>query len=179
MQPDERDAAAIRDMLDHCRGARDTWDDATLELLVKDRRLCLVIERYLEIVGEAAGKVSAAFRAAHPEIPWQELKDFRNVLAHEYGNIEHDVIRSAVRTEVPALIAALEAILASGGFAESKSVYRVRRKRISVDLDGRLLTRARVIAFARHESLSKFAEEGLRLRLAQPRSKHKARRPSL
>ena len=168
MQPD-RDASAIHDMLTHCREAQRLWQEATLELLVKDRRLCLAIERCLEIVGEAAGKVSADFRATHPEIPWRDIKNLRNVLAHEYGNIEYDVLRSAISTEVPDLVAALEAIHANGsGVKETTAAYgRKKRRRISVDLKGALLTRARVVAFSQHKTVSMLAEEGLRLRLAQ------------
>lgn len=124
MRPDQRDAGAIHDMLAHCREAQQYWHEATLELLVRDRRLCLAIERCLEIVGEAAGKVSADCRSAHPEVPWQDIKNLRNVLAHEYGNIEHDVLRAAVSTEVPVLIAALEAILSgTPGVEEVAAVY--------------------------------------------------------
>jgi uncharacterized protein with HEPN domain len=42
--------------------------------------------RKLEVIGEAAGKVSKAFRAAHPEIPWREMTGLRHRLIHGYDD---------------------------------------------------------------------------------------------
>lgn len=41
----------------------------------------------LEIMGEAAGKVSKAFCAAHPEIPWKQMTGLRHRLIHDYGDV--------------------------------------------------------------------------------------------
>jgi uncharacterized protein with HEPN domain len=49
-------------------------------------------ERDLEILGEAARGVSETVRNEHPEIPWRGLVGRRNVLTHEYGNIDYDLL---------------------------------------------------------------------------------------
>jgi uncharacterized protein with HEPN domain len=48
----------------------------------------LAIERLLEILGEAARRVSEEFQNQHGEIPWRKIIGQRNVLAHEYGEIK-------------------------------------------------------------------------------------------
>ena len=53
-----------------------------------DETLQLATERRLEIIGEAARRVSRDFERRHPEIPWQKIVAHRHVLAHEYGEID-------------------------------------------------------------------------------------------
>lgn len=114
MRPHERDEALLQDMVVHCREVQEFTRGVGLEQLMRDRRLCLLIERCLEIVGEAASRVSQEFRDAHAQIPWQEIRGLRNVLAHEYGNIEYDVLYATATKEVPTLIVALEGVLGTG-----------------------------------------------------------------
>jgi len=66
------------------------------------------IERHIEIIGEAAGRVSPSFRDAHPEIPWRRIIAPRNVLAHEYGEVKHELMWRVATVHVQELIAKLE-----------------------------------------------------------------------
>lgn len=45
------------------------------------------IVRALEILGEAASKVSSEYRQQHPEIPWREMIGMRNRLIHDYNSL--------------------------------------------------------------------------------------------
>lgn len=111
MQPADRDAAYLWDMLQACKEILDFCADAEWEDFIADRKLCLAVERSLEIVGEAAGKVSEEFQGRHPAIPWRRIKGMRNILAHEYGQIDYEIIYKTVADEVPDLAAALEVLL--------------------------------------------------------------------
>lgn len=71
------------------------------------------VARRLEIIGEAARRISPECVAEHPEIPWREIVGMRNVLAHEYGEVLLEVVWDVLEVVVPDLIAALEP-LASG-----------------------------------------------------------------
>lgn len=66
--------------------------------------------RQLEIIGEAASKLEANFKASHTEIPWREITSFRNVLAHEYWDVDIEIIWKAVTTDVVDLKKALDLI---------------------------------------------------------------------
>jgi len=104
MQPDERDAAYLWDMLDAARTIIKLTAEMSLPAYEEDRRTQLATERALEIVGEAAGKVSKTFREQHPEIPWRQIIGQRNVLIHEYGQVRNDRIWRVVKESIPQLI---------------------------------------------------------------------------
>lgn len=60
--------------------------------------------RNLEIVGEAAKKISPDFRKEHKHIEWKKIAGLRDVLIHEYSNIDLDMIWQIVRQDVPQLL---------------------------------------------------------------------------
>lgn len=55
--------------------------------------------------------VSESFRAAHPEIPWRPIQAQRHRLAHEYGEIDDDIIWTVATRHVPALIVVLRPLI--------------------------------------------------------------------
>lgn len=83
MHPDIRNAAYLLDMLQHARGVVRAVRGRTFAEYAADEDLRLAIERRIEIIGEAARRVSESFQASHPEIPWRKIIAQRNVLAHE------------------------------------------------------------------------------------------------
>lgn len=111
MQPAERDAAYLWDMLQACREIRGFMQGVRWATFKDDRMLCLAVERALEIMGEAARRVSDPFQTGHPQIPWHRLRGMRNILAHEYGQIDHEIIYKSVTDEIPKLAVSLEALL--------------------------------------------------------------------
>jgi uncharacterized protein with HEPN domain len=70
--------------------------------------------RNLEILGEAARKAGPEFRAAHPEIPWREMSDLRNVLIHNYEGTDAELVWGIVDREIPRLLADTRRLLESG-----------------------------------------------------------------
>lgn len=108
MPPSDRDAAFLWDMLEVSRRVDESLIGVSLEQYRVDENLRMATERRIEIIGEAAGRVSQAFRDTHPDIPWRQIIAQRNVLAHEYGDIDDDLIWALVTAHVPKLIADLE-----------------------------------------------------------------------
>jgi len=108
MQPDQRDTAYLWDMLDAARTVEQLSSGFDFTQYSNDRRTQLAIERSLEIIGEAAGRISTSFCNAHPEIPWRQIIGQRNVLIHEYGEIKQERIWKVVRENVPQLIELLK-----------------------------------------------------------------------
>ncbi|MCZ7534588.1 MAG: DUF86 domain-containing protein [Acidimicrobiia bacterium] len=60
-------------------------------------------QRWLEIIGEAAPRLSDGFKRAHPEVAWRDLVGMRNILAHGYFDVDREVMWAAVSRDVPAL----------------------------------------------------------------------------
>jgi uncharacterized protein with HEPN domain len=69
--------------------------------------------RNLEIVGEASRKIGPEFRELHPEIPWREMNDLRNILIHNYDGADPGMVWGIVNREIPQLLTAVTHILDS------------------------------------------------------------------
>ena len=63
--------------------------------------------RSLEVVGEAAGQLSTAFRDRHADIPWRRIVDMRNKLIHGYATVEVSLVWEALHRHLPPLLSAL------------------------------------------------------------------------
>lgn len=71
------------------------------------------IVHHIQIIGEAARKLSDAFRAAHPEIPWPEIIAMRNILVHDYFRVDSGEVWAAVERDLPALKQRIRTILSN------------------------------------------------------------------
>lgn len=98
------DQSFLWDMLEHARGVREFVTGRSYEDYLSDKQFRAAVERYVEIIGEAARNVSRPFQRAHPEIPWQKIVAQRHVLSHEYGEIKHDRVWMVATIHVPVLI---------------------------------------------------------------------------
>ena len=54
-------------------------------------------------IGELAGHLSESYRAAHPAIPWRQIKALRNIIAHNYGSVDAETAWEIVQEDIPAL----------------------------------------------------------------------------
>jgi uncharacterized protein with HEPN domain len=105
------DSVRLRHMLDAARKAVMLVAGKTRSQVAADEIGQLALARLLEIVGEAAGKVSPEYRAAHPELPWTEMGGLRNRLAHAYFDIDLDVLLDIVAKDLPPLVGQVEVML--------------------------------------------------------------------
>ena len=67
--------------------------------------------RRLEVIGEAAGRVSRQIRDENPDIPWSKMRGMRNWVIHRYDDIDMDVVWDTVEQNIPRLIAQLEQLI--------------------------------------------------------------------
>ncbi len=111
MRPDEKDAAYLWDMLQSAKTVHEFTAGVTFHHYQQDKKLKLAVERSIEIIGEAAARVSKEFRDAHPEIAWKGIIGQRNVLVHEYGEIRHERIWAVVTQRIPELITILDRLI--------------------------------------------------------------------
>ena len=100
-------------MLDHAREAMALVQGKTRADLDSDRLLNLALVRLLEIIGEAANRISEEEQARHPEIPWPQIVSLRNRLIHGYDSVDFDILWQIVTEDLPPLIASLEGIVSS------------------------------------------------------------------
>jgi uncharacterized protein with HEPN domain len=111
MRPDERDLAYLQDMLDAGEAVVRHAAGRTREELDTNEMLRDAVERRVEVFGEAARRVSQGMRNAHPEIPWQKIMATRNILAHEYDEVDEDVLWRIATQHIPETLVQLRRLL--------------------------------------------------------------------
>ena len=111
MLPEDRDAALLWDMLDAARDIAGFVSGTGSARFESDKVLRLAVERQILVIGEAARRISATFRAAHAEIPWTAMVGQRNVLAHEYGEVLVERVWLVATVDIPDLIRKLEPLV--------------------------------------------------------------------
>lgn len=87
----------------------------SFEAFARDRMRQSAVIREFEIIGEAVGRLPNELKATHPEVPWREIKDFRNLLIHAYFGVDLAIVWHTIHAEIPPLLAAVEALRAAVG----------------------------------------------------------------
>lgn len=111
MSRDRAPEASLADMLSAAESALShvagkTRDDYENQKLLRD-----AVERNIEIIGEAARRLTDEFRAAHPEISWRVIMATRHIQAHEYDGVDNDIVWRILTDHLPPLIQQLRAML--------------------------------------------------------------------
>lgn len=108
-----RDIASLVDMRSVALELADYVAGFTLPLYLEVRGTQQQVERCLEVLGEAARRVSEARRSAVPDIPWADIVGLRNVVAHQYDRMDQKELWVIATERVPALVPRLDALLAT------------------------------------------------------------------
>jgi uncharacterized protein with HEPN domain len=109
----KRDEILLRDMLDYAHKATSFLGDVSRDVLESNEVLILALVKAIEIIGEAASRISLETRAALPQVPWKAITGMRNRIVHDYRNIDSRIVWDTVTDDLPALIVELERIVAS------------------------------------------------------------------
>lgn len=106
-----RDEAQLLDMLLACQKIQRyaTGLDGTAFLADELRQDGIL--RQLTVLGEAAKRVSSEYRTAHPEVPWQDIAGFRDVVVHQYARVQLPRVWEIVTRDLVAVKGALECLL--------------------------------------------------------------------
>jgi len=109
----DEDGIRIRHMLDAAEEVIGFTSGRERADLDNDRMLLFAVVRGIEIIGEAATKVSPGTRGVSPEIPWAAIVTMRHRLIHGYFDVDPDIVWRTATEEVPALIPLLRDLDAS------------------------------------------------------------------
>ncbi len=111
MAPDDR--LTLEQMLDTVRRIRAIvrGRGQTRDAFDADEVGQLAILHLIQVLGEAASRTSAAFRDAHPELPWAQMMAMRNRIVHGYDNVDPDIVWRVATEDVEQLLAVLERIV--------------------------------------------------------------------
>ena len=101
----------IQHMIDNSNKAISFVKEISREDFDNDEKLRLALTHLLQIIGEAARRVSPEFRENHPQIPWKEIVGMRSKVVHDYLNVDEDMIWSTIKYDLAPLVLELEKIL--------------------------------------------------------------------
>lgn len=111
MADSERDLALLWDIVDAARLILSFVEGRSFADYRRDPMLRGAVERHLEIVGVAAGRLSLEFRENCADIPWKRIIGLRNILAHEYAELRHDLVWAVATQHIAELAARLVPLL--------------------------------------------------------------------
>ena len=104
------DRVRLRHMRDAARDAVSFAEGRAREDLDRDRQFAMALVKCVEIVGEAANRMSVEAQGEVAQLPWRDIIDMRHRLVHGYYDISYDVLWSTIQHDLPPLIATLEAM---------------------------------------------------------------------
>lgn len=107
----QSDRIRLQHMLDSIQEALSFISGKSRADLDSNRMLVLSLIKDIEMVGEAANKMSAEVKVNHPEIPWVDIVGMRHHLIHEYFDVDLAIVWSTVTKDLPPLQAAITKIL--------------------------------------------------------------------
>lgn len=111
MTPDARTRRTLRDFLDFAEtGAR--LIARGREVYDADEMVRLAAEAILHRIGESVARLDDAFVTAHPSVNWRPMKAMRNIVAHQYGAIDDNIVWNALEQNLPREAAEVRRILA-------------------------------------------------------------------
>ena len=106
-----RDAASLADLLDAAR----TILSHAVGVSEAEFRTSPVLQDAvlyrINVIGEAARRLSEDFRAHHPEIPWRDIIAMRNRVVHEYESVDPAKVWVVIERDIPELIGQIEPLL--------------------------------------------------------------------
>lgn len=98
----------LGDMLGYARRVRAKLAGVTRAEFQANEDLQIIVGHCIQVIGEAASRVSTATTTAHPEIAWERIVGMRHKIVHDYFKVDLKVVWDAATNDLPELIAALE-----------------------------------------------------------------------
>jgi uncharacterized protein with HEPN domain len=105
------DAVYLGHMMEMARKVADKLDGVERSNYDDDENLRLALTHLLQVIGEAASRVSREFRDASPQIEWPAIIGMRQKVVHDYMNVDEDIVWETATRDIPPLISALEPLL--------------------------------------------------------------------
>jgi len=103
-----KDDAYLEDILEAAKAVQRFTAGVSLSEFKSNEEKYEAVNRKFEIIGEAARRLSPEARNTFPETPWKLITAMRNILIHDYADVDLDVVWETVQRDIPPLISRLE-----------------------------------------------------------------------
>lgn len=105
------DTVYLKHILDAITQIQNYLREKPFEAFITNRMLQDAVVRQLEIVGEASRNLSEDFRRLHPAVPWSQIAGMRNRMAHDYLNVDMEIVWDIATHDLPILKLAIAELL--------------------------------------------------------------------
>lgn len=107
----DRDRVLVQHILDAISAVFAFVSGTTLPEFLEDDLVASAVIKKFEIIGEASNRLSASFRSAHPNIPWQDVIGMRNILIHDYMGVDLESVWDTIHRDLKSLQSQLQATI--------------------------------------------------------------------
>ncbi len=97
---------AIDNVLDYTKGM-------SYDQFARDRKTIDAVIKNFITIGEAASHLPEDFIEKHPDIPWRDMRDIRNILVHEYFGVDNQVVWETIQKNLPPILPMIKQIMNS------------------------------------------------------------------
>lgn len=98
-----RDSGRLEHIITAVENIEDFTVDTTFEQFKTDKRTYFAVVKNIEIIGEAAYKLTNEFKVSEPGLPWALMEKMRHVLVHDYYNISAEAVWDVVKVDIPGI----------------------------------------------------------------------------
>jgi len=111
--PADKQLGLLRDMLDSAKAVQQYIAGVTRDQFLADSEKQDAVLRRFEIIGEAASKLSAETQAQFPKVPFRAMRGMRNIIIHDYGDVDLEQVWTTASNDLAELIVTLEQYFAA------------------------------------------------------------------
>ena len=111
MRPRRGYTLLLEDISRACEECFTFVEGMAFEEFIRDRKTQLAVVKEIEIIGEAAGRIPDQIRDRAPGVPWPAIVGMRNLLAHEYFQVNYETVWNTVQRELLPLQEAIRGLL--------------------------------------------------------------------
>ena len=99
------------DILESGSAILDFMQQMSFEDFCDDRKTYSAVIREFEIIGEAVGKLPQSLKERRSDVEWQDIRDFRNLLIHEYFGVDLEIVWKIIKDDLPVLIDSVKELI--------------------------------------------------------------------
>lgn len=88
-------------------------NELSFDLYCSDIKTVHAVQHNFMIIGEAVARIPDDYKLQHNQIDWRQIKDFRNIIVHDYFGIDSRIVWDIIRQDIPDLLISISTLLAA------------------------------------------------------------------